>query len=208
MRVRDLVHASARVIGIIPSGENMTDAELNDAVSALNMMLGQWSASRDYVYSAENIVINLNGSATYEVDSKLISNDAKLNDREQRIYRDVAQNTPHHSIVYAKTPSGYVLTVPSDIRGQLTIQSLIAPTFPLKATDDIIVPDEYFRAIKYALAKELAPEYQLPITADVQQQYEQAMRIMHRAQSTPTPTKPDPTLRRISRGWGYWGCHD
>lgn len=205
MKVRDLVHASARVIGIIPSGENMQDAELNDAVSALNMMLGQWSASRDYVYSAENFSINLNGSPTYEVDAKLISNDAKLNDREIRLYRDVALNTPCHSIIYSKTPTGYVLTVPFDLRGNLTIQSLITPEFPLKAIDEIIVPNEYYRAIKYALAKELAPEYQLPITADVQQQYEQAMRIMHRTQSTPTPIKPDPTLMRMSRGWG---CHD
>ena len=51
MKVRELVHASARIIGIVASGENMTDAEMSDAVSALNMLLGQWSASRDYVYS-------------------------------------------------------------------------------------------------------------------------------------------------------------
>lgn len=207
MKVRDLVHASARIIGIVASGENMTDAELSDAVSALNMMLGQWSSSRDYVYSSKDIVVLLNGNSQYEIDARLISNDAKLGDEEIRIYRDVALNTPRNSITYTKIPTGYTLNIPTGTTGQLTIQSLIAPEYPLKATDEIIVPDEYFRAIKYALAVELAPEYQLPITADIQSQYQQAMRIMHRAQSTPTPAKPDPTLMRISRGC-YWGEYD
>ncbi|AZN67018.1 hypothetical protein DX910_00505 [Acinetobacter haemolyticus] len=95
MKVRDLVHASARVIGVVASGENMTDAELNDAVSALNLMLGQWSSSRDYVYSSEDIAIQLNGgNHHYEIDAKLISDDAKLADEEIRIYRDIARNTP------------------------------------------------------------------------------------------------------------------
>lgn len=207
MKVRDLVHASARIIGIVASGENMTDAELSDAVSALNMMLGQWSSSRDYVYSSQEEVVVLDGDTQYEIDAKLISNDAKLDDEEIRLYRDVDQNTPRNSIIYAKNPNGYTLIVPNGITGQLTIQSLIAPEYPLKATDEIIVPDEYYRAIKYALAIELAPEYQLPIAPDVQQQYQQAMRIMHRAQSTATPAKPDPTLMRISRGC-YRGEYD
>ncbi|OTG65832.1 hypothetical protein [Acinetobacter silvestris] len=201
MKVRELVHASARIIGIVASGENMTDAELSDAVSALNMLLGQWSASRDYVYSTQDIVVQLdNGNHFYEVEANLISNEAKLDGQDIRIYRDIAQNTPANAITFKKILNGYELNIPQKITGQLTIQSLICPQFPLKALDDITVPDEYFRAIKYALAIELAPEYQLPITADIQMQYQQAMRIMHRAQSTPTPVKPDPVIMGISRG--------
>ncbi|MFW2056277.1 hypothetical protein F4U02_13230 [Acinetobacter haemolyticus] len=204
MKVRDLVHASARVIGVVASGENMTDAELNDAVSALNLMLGQWSSSRDYVYSSEDVVVQLNGSGQYEIDARLISEDAKLADEEIRIYRDIARNTPQNSITYSKLPNGYILNVPAGTRGLLTIQSLNSPQFPLRALDEIVVPDEYYRAIKYALAIEIAPEYQLPITPDVQQHYQQAMRIMHRAQSTPTPIKPDSVLMGISRGSHYY----
>lgn len=207
MKVRDLVHASARIIGIVASGENMTDAELSDAVSSLNMLLGQWSVSRDYVFSTQDIEINLNGNSLYQVEAKLISDDAKLNDEEIKIYRDLAQNAPSNSIIYKKVLDSFVLNIPRKITGKLTIQSLISPQFPLKALDDITVPNEYFRAIKYALAIELAPEYQLPITPDVQQQYQQAMRIMHRAQSTPTPVKPDRVLMGISRG-RYWGHYD
>ena len=206
MKVRDLVHASARIIGIVASGENMTDAELSDAVSSLNMLLGQWSASRDYVFSTQDIEINLNAMQSHEVEAKLISDDAVLNGEAIKIYRDFAQNTPSNSITFKKIPNGYEVHIPQKITGKLTIQSLITPQFPLKALDDIAVPNEYFRAIKYALAIELAPEYQLPITPDVQQQYQQAMRIMHRAQSTPTPVKPDRVLMGISRGrsWGHY----
>lgn len=207
MKVRDLVHASARVIGIIASGENMTDAELSDAVSSLNMLLGQWSTSRDYVFSTQDIEIDLSGFQFYRVEAKLISDDAKLNGEEIKIYRDIALNKPKNCIEYIKDINGYALHVPQKITGKLIIQSLISPQFPLKATDDVMVPDEYVRAIKYALAIELAPEYQLPITPDVQQQYQQAMRIMHRAQSTPTPVKPDPVLMGISRG-RHWDYHD
>jgi hypothetical protein len=207
MKVRDLVHASARVIGIVASGENMTDAELSDAVSSLNMLLGQWSTSRDYVFSTQEIEIDLRGFEFYRVEAKLISDDAKLNGEEIKIYRDITQNKPKNCIEYAKVLNEYVVNVPQKITGKLIIQSLISPQFPLKATDDVLVPDEYVRAIKYALAIELAPEYQLPITQDVQQQYQQAMRIMHRAQSTPTPVKPDRVLMNIGRG-RHWGYHD
>ncbi|MFW1971074.1 hypothetical protein [Acinetobacter bereziniae] len=207
MKVRDLVHASARAIGIIASGENMTDAELSDAVSSLNMLLGQWSTSRDYVFSTQDIEIDLSGNSLYQVEANLISDNAKLNDEEIKIYRDITQNKPKNCIEYTKVLNGYELLVPQKFTGKLTIQSLISPQFPLKALDDLTVPDEYFRAIKYALAIELAPEYQLPITPDVQQQYQQAMRIMHRAQSTPTPVKPDPVLMGISRG-RHWDYHD
>ena len=204
MKVRELIHASARIIGIVASGENMTDAEMNDAVSALNMLLGQWSASRDYVYLSVDVEIQLEtGQSVYEVDAQLISDEAKLNGRDVRLYRDIALNTPPHSMTYKKLPIGYSLFIPQGISGLLMIQSLISPQFPLKPLDDILVPSEYVRAIKYALAIELAPEYQLPVTADIQMQYQQAMRIMHRAQSTPTPAKPDPVLMGISRG-----CYD
>lgn len=200
MKVRELVHASARIIGIIASGENMTDAEMSDAVSALNMMLGQWSASRDYVFSTQDINIQLNGSGVYEIEANLISNEAKLDEQDVHLYPELAQNTPYKGITYKKIPNGYEIYVPHKSTGQLTIQSLISPQFPLKATVDVHVPNEYLRAIKYALAIELAPEYQLPVTPDIQMQYQQAMRIMHRAQSTPTPAKPDRILMGISRG--------
>lgn len=205
MKVRDLVHASARIIGIVAQGENMTDAELNDAVSALNMMLGQWSSSRDYVYSSEDVVVQLNGSQHHEVDARLISDDAKLGEKEIRIYRDIARNTPKNSITYTKTPNGYVLNVPADIRGLLTIQSLNSPQFPLRALDDIVVPHEYYLALKYSLVMQLAPEYpSLPLSDVAISNYQQAMRVMHRAQSTPTPIKPDPVLMGISRGSHYY----
>ncbi|RZG47035.1 hypothetical protein [Acinetobacter wuhouensis] len=200
MKVRDLVHASARIIGIVASGENMTDAEMSDAVSALNMLLGQWSASRDYVYSVRDIEVDINpNQVVYQIQAYLISESAKFNDRNVKIYRDTALNNPLCAIGYRKTVKGYEILAPN-LSGKLIIQSLIAPEFPIKATDDIVVPEEYFRAIKYALAIELAPEYQLPITQDVQSQYQQAVRIMHRAQSTPTPAKPDQVLMGISRG--------
>lgn len=204
MKVRDLVHASARIIGIIAQGENMTDAELNDAVSALNTMLGQWSSSRDYVYSSEDVIVQLNGSGHYEIDARLISEDAKLNDKEIRIYRDIARNTPKHGITYTKTPTGYFLNVPANTRGTLTIKSLISPGYPLRALDDIVVPDEYLNALKYSLVMQLAPEYpSLPLSDIAISNYQKAMRVMGRAQSTPTPMKPDPVLMGISRG-----CHN
>lgn len=208
MKVRDLVHASARIIGIVAQGENMTDAELNDAISALNMMLGQWSSSRDYVYSSQDIVIQLNGDEFYEFEAKLISTDAKLNDEEIRIYRDIARNTPKHSISYSKTINGYELNVPVELKGELIIQSLISPEYPLKAFDDVVIPDEYLNALKYSLVMELAPEYPDLVLSDVAiSNYQKAMRIMLRAQSAPTPIKPDPVLMNISRGC-YRGEYD
>lgn len=208
MKVRDLVHASARIIGIVAQGENMTDAELNDAISALNMMLGQWSSSQDYVYFSQDIVIPLNGDEYYEFEAKLISTDAKLGDEQIRLYRDIARNTPKNSITYYKTPTGYVLKVPAKVHGELIIQSLISPEYPLRAFDDVVIPDEYLNALKYSLVMQLAPEYPDLVLSDVAvQNYQQAMRIMHRAQSTPTPIKPDQVLMGISRGC-HWRDYD
>lgn len=200
MKVRDLVHASARVIGIVASGENMTDAEMSDAVSALNMLLGQWSASRDYVYRSEDVEISISlNKFIYQIDADLISDEARFYDQDVRLYRDIACNIPANAITYKKLAKGYELFVPHH-SGKLIVQSLVTPEFPLKAIDEIHVPDVYHRAIKYALAIELAPEYQLQVTPDVQSQYQQAMRIMHRTQSTPVPAKPDQVLMGISRG--------
>lgn len=200
MKVRDLVHASARIIGIVASGENMTDAEMSDAVSSLNMLLGQWSASCDYVYSTQDIEINLlPNQFVYQIDAKLLSEEAKFNEQDVRIYRDIARNTPPHAITYKKLAEGYEILA-HNLSGRLVVQSLITPDLPLKAIDNIFVPDVYYRAIKYALAIELTPEYQLPVSGDVQSQYQQAMRIMHRTLSTPTPAKPDQVLMGISRG--------
>lgn len=229
MKVRDLVQASARIIGIIASGENMTDAEMSDAVSALNMLLGQWSASRDYVYSVSTIYLTVYAdSPIYQVQAKLLSDEAKLNGEDIRIYRDISLNIPPNSIIYERTvaiaaapipmafnfielPSTvdglYILYLPNGTSGELELKSLNSPQFPLKALDDIVVLPEYLRAIKYALAIELAPEYQLPVTPDIQQQYQQSIRIMHRSQSTPTSAKPDQVLMGISRG-RHWGHYD
>ncbi|AZN67017.1 hypothetical protein DX910_00500 [Acinetobacter haemolyticus] len=91
--------------------------------------------------------------------------------------------------------------MPVCTRGILTVQSLISPQYPLRAFDEIVVPDEYLNALKYSLVMQMAPEYpSLPLSDIAISNYQQAMRVMHRAQSTPTPARPDPVLMGISRG--------
>ncbi|RZF53688.1 hypothetical protein EXE30_06850 [Acinetobacter halotolerans] len=210
MKVRELVHASARILGVVASGENMPDHEINDAISALNMMLRQWSSSRDYVYAAEEIELDLSQAGNvFDVDAKLLMKQIKLKYADDQecfidVERDIAYLNGVPVVIFSKGIAGYEVKVPKHIGAKkLILRSLKAPSFPLKPLDDIEMPDVNFRAIKYALAVELASEYQMAVTADINRNYTQAMRIMKRVNTTSVRAKPERTLMSISYGGRY-----
>lgn len=59
MNVSKIVHAAARQLGIVASGENLAASELQDGIECLQGLLAQWGTQRLMVHKATDITIPL-----------------------------------------------------------------------------------------------------------------------------------------------------
>lgn len=185
--VLDIVNSALRLIGAKDPLESATAQEAADGLTSLNDMLDSWSNDRLYVYRiAEAIHTWPAGAATQTVgiggdiniarplkinDSYLVSNAISYVVRQ--INRDGFTSIPYKGlsvnfpewIFYDQTfPLGtlYLYTIPaSDLEFHLLYWDQLT-TFSA-VTDVVSFPPGYLRAIKYALAVEIAPEYGMQV---------------------------------------------
>ena len=54
---------SLKQLGVLAAGESVQGDELADALITLEGLLSQWATKRLYIHKAEQITLNLNGSA-------------------------------------------------------------------------------------------------------------------------------------------------
>ncbi len=183
MTVQELLKAALRVIGVVAPGETPTDAELQDAREALNLMLESWSDERLIIYFTTREIFTLTaGDADYSIgdgadfdttrpekiqgafirDSDSIDHPVEIIGESK--YREISlkstQARPDQLWYNPTTPNGtiYLYPVP-DSAEDLYLDSLKPLTEFTNLTAEIEFPGAYKEALKWNLALRLAPEY-------------------------------------------------
>lgn len=179
----DLITSSMRLIGVLASGETPTADEATNALAVLNDMLNAWATSNLMSYQNVNNAFNLvGGTQSYTIGPGGVFNtDRPLNiegafvtysgvDMPLRILTTEEWNaiplksysSPIPQAVYLDTPyplaTVWIWPIPSAaIPLTLLVNLQFAAIASLAAT--LSYPPGYNKALRYALAVELAPEY-------------------------------------------------
>lgn len=196
MTAQELIKASLRLIGAIATGETPSDAEIQDGLEAMNIMLGSWSDEGLMVHViTEDTHTLVSGTASYtigssgDIDQKRPINivsaftrqgalDVPLRIRGQAEYNQISQkaDTGTPSLLYYNPgwDTGTIYLAPTPGSG-LTLYLYSLKAFAAKGGGDLVTtitstvsfPPGYIRAIKYNLAIELAPEYGKSVSPEV-----------------------------------------
>src|SRR5262245_6276207 len=67
--IQEFINSVLRLIRVLDSGETPTSTESNDALTALNQLISNWSAAGVPVYSETKDIIALSGVANYPMPS-------------------------------------------------------------------------------------------------------------------------------------------
>jgi hypothetical protein len=178
----DVIRGSMRLIGAVDPGEELTADEASDGLELLNEMLESWSTERLSVYQIlqENFTL-VAGTASYTIGSGATFNttrplnilsgfiryssvDYPLAILTREEYDRIALKTTSYlpeSLYYQPSVANgtiYLYGVP-DYAYTLYIDSTKQLQSFTALTTTIVLPPGYKRAIRYALALEIAPEY-------------------------------------------------
>ena len=191
----DIINGSLRLIGVLAEGEVPSGETAQDALNAMNQMVESWNTERLAVYSTQDQVVtwppgqrfqtfgptgNIVGNrpvliddATYFRDpSSGISYGLKLINQQQ--YNGIAVKTvtstyPQVMWVNMTYPDieMYVYPVPTKVL-EFHIVSVQELSQPASLGTDLAFPPGYLRCFRYNLACELAPEFGVEPSRQVQ----------------------------------------
>jgi len=201
-----IIQRAFRLLGVAASGESNDASEVSDALSVLNDMLAHWAANESLtLYSKTQFsfpVVAALSSFTIGPTGNVVapSCPAELTNIFVRAGVTDYGVTPITSAGYAnianKSQMGYPTLGwydPSLSNGKLTLwpgasagQTVyFAASLPIgafvTANDTMTIPNNYFRAMAYCLALDLAPEYGMEAPASVQRVASAALRDLKRA---------------------------
>jgi hypothetical protein len=194
MLVSEAINAAGRKLGVVVSGESMTDNQLADGLSALQAMLRSWAAEQINVFASVREEFTLT-PGTYEYSlgesaadfdtirpNKILSGtiveddvthylDVIGSNKYNQVTLKTVQDTPYYLYPNYTFPNItlYFYPVPSTA-DTLTLESLkpFTETSSFTATSDTLsFPSHYEEAIIYNLAIRLAPEFSKPISNEV-----------------------------------------
>lgn len=196
MTASDLIAASLRVIGVLASGETPTYNEQNDALKALNDLIDSWSTQQLLIPTKVREVFPLVANQqTYTMGTSGNFNTTRPQMIENALIQ-LAQNSPvleipmglltkeqYQAVILKTTVSTFPLYLYNDQAYPLSninvwpvpntaINNLVLyswkPLTELAAINNALsLPPGYERALKFALAVELAPEYGRPLSDEV-----------------------------------------
>jgi hypothetical protein len=191
----DIIYGSLRLIGVLAEGETPSSETAQDALSAMNEMIDSWNTERLAVFSTQDQIVAwppnarsrtmgptgdivalrpvLVDDATYFLDpSSGISFGLKLINQQQ--YNGIAVKTvtstyPQVMWVNMTYPNieMYVYPVPTKVL-EFHIVSVQELSAPATLGTDLAFPPGYLRAFRYNLACELAPEFGVEPSRQVQ----------------------------------------
>lgn len=175
MTVQDLVNKSLQLIGVLAAGETPATAESDDAFAILNTIVSNWTAQQLPLYSVSVQTVTLTGAASYALSTRVsriksaqvlaANGTARTPDLiDAARWASVADKT--RTGVFAEVlycdygfPSATVYLSPKPAAGTLEVFSYTPLTAFGSLGATITLPPGYERALRYALAIELAPEY-------------------------------------------------
>lgn len=184
MTAQQLIEASLRVIGVLASGETASSLENADALQSLNDLLASWSTERTYVFTILKEQFPLSAASSFTIGFGATFNTARpqhissanviidgltyplriINSQEyaDALEKDLSGKAP--LVIYNNyehpISTLYLWPSPSVVDPttlELWTWKALTSVAALAATLDF--PPGYQRALRYALAMELAPEY-------------------------------------------------
>lgn len=222
---RDLIKSAMRLATILASGEEPTADETVDGLKTLNDLLENWSTERLSVWQRENQQFALSaGVATYTIGPAGTFNTVRPVRASPSFVRLQGSDFPvdvwgmaEYDAVAVKAIGGipermvYINDVPL---GTLTFYPVPAQamtlflaadrvlTFPLILTSTLSFPPGYERALRYALAINLAAEYGIECPASVHAISRDSKADIKRANKVRVVSSFDPAL--CGAGFAYW----
>jgi hypothetical protein len=205
----DLITLALKDIGAVGIGQAISAEDTADALSTLNMMIGQWDAERLSVYHLVDTAHQANGSVSYTVGiggdfnvtrpikinaayARLTSSGAgsavdyrisMIDAREDyaRISLKTLSSFPEWAFYDSAYPLGNLFLYPVP-NSSYELHIVTMETLPQFATAATVVnlPPPYMAAIRYNLAIYLAPTYQLEPTPSLVRLAMNAKRVIKR----------------------------
>lgn len=191
----DLINGSLRLLGVLAEGETPSSATSADALTAMNQMIESWNAERLSVFNTQdqtflwpadeiqrhlgptgdfvgNRPVLLEDSTYFRDPSTNVSFGIKFINQQQ--YDGIAVKTvtstyPQVMWINMEYPNIQMTIYPKPTRVLewhfISVEEL---TRPATLATDILLPPGYLRAFRYNLACELAPEFGVEPSRQVQ----------------------------------------
>ena len=191
----DIINGSLRLLGVLAEGETPSSETAQDALSAMNEMIQSWNTERLSVFATQDQVVTWPAStlsrtlgptgdivglrpvlvddATYFRDpANGISYGLKLINQQQ--YNGIAVKTvtstyPQVMWINMTYPNIELYVYPVPTRAlEFHIVSVDELSTPANLATDLAFPPGYLRAFRYNLACEIAPEFGVEPSRQVQ----------------------------------------
>jgi hypothetical protein len=188
--VQQFIESTLRLIRVLDSGEQPTATESDNALTALNQMIGNWSAAGVPIYQDSKDTIALTGASVYplsfrpmritaaQVSYSGITFPVAIVPSQQWILpKDRTATSKFAKELYydGTFPTGNVYLWPIVQAGSSLELFSLKPLAQFASLGDVInLPAGYEQALRYGLAGVLAPEYGSALPAEYQQQAAQA----------------------------------
>lgn len=221
---QDIISSSLRLIGVLASGESLPANEATDGLNSLNDMIDSWSTnnllipnktkesftltggkqtytmgtsgSPDFSTSRpmwiENMTVQQSsGSSTLDIPVDIITEDqwaaipVKQTQSAYPLYCYTDGAYPNLNLNFYPVPSGSVAVVIYSAKPLSQLATL---------TTALSLPPGYQRAVRYALALELAPEYGRAVPEDVSAKAAAAIADIKRVNHRPKYMRTDEAL--------------
>lgn len=209
MTAQQLINQALRRIGELASGESPSTEESDDGLVALNQILANWSAQQVPVIGISRRTFTLTGAALYtigsggtinvtrplRIKSALVSANGIETDFEVVSAEVWAQAKQNRALFYdGAYPLGTIRLRPAPSGGTLELYNYEPISSLASLATAIDLPPGYERALVYALAMDLAPEYGRQIPPEVAAVAQEAMgaiaSLNKQVLAEPTPPPP------------------
>ena len=183
MTVTELIDKALQLIGVIAPGETPAPEERADALSVLNNLLANWNAQQLPLFSVKLDIVPLTGAASYTLASRpmriksaqvLAANGtaqapALIDAVGWASVTDKSRTGVYAEVLYCDYgyPTATVTLSPRPASGTLEIYSYRRLAEFASLAEVIDLPPGYERALRYALAIDLAPEYGRTVTPEI-----------------------------------------
>jgi hypothetical protein len=191
----DIIYGSLRLIGQLAEGETPSSETAQDALAAMNQMIQSWNTERLAVFSTQDQVVTWPPSTisrTFGPTGDIVANRPIAID-DSTYFRDPANgisyglkliNQQQYNGIAVKTVTStypqvlwvnmtypniemYVYPVPTKVL-EFHVVSVEELTQPANLATDLAFPPGYLRCFRYNLACELAPEFGVEPSRQVQ----------------------------------------
>jgi hypothetical protein len=173
--VQEFINSTLRLIRVLDAGETPTATESDNALTALNQLIGSWSAAGVPVYQESREGIDLTGASLYPLPTRpvrilsaMVINGgvsfpvAIVNSQQWTQPKDRTATSKFAKELYydGGYPVGSIFLWPSPGFGSTLNVYVLRPLSQFASlADTISLPPGYEQALRFGLAGVLAPEY-------------------------------------------------